>query len=68
MTVVEFVTQPCRVCNQRSKVLVDPDSLAEWRRGQYVQIAFPDMTPEQRELLVSGTHASCWRDLFGDDE
>lgn len=65
MTRVLWQTHPCPVCSLRSVVEVDEDALHQWRNlGVTVQKAFPDWTSDQREVLVSGTHAACWDRLF----
>jgi len=61
---------PCRVCGNRS-VLDGVDALGylEWTElGKEIQNALPDLNADQRELLISGTHAHCWERLFGGDD
>lgn len=36
-----------------------------WMGGAFVQTAFPNMSADNRELLISGTCGTCWDDLFG---
>ena len=39
--------------------------------GAYIQDAFPFLSADLREQLISGTHPKCWTELFGiydDDE
>lgn len=62
---IPYVTCPCCVCGKTSTVMVDPIALDEWRFGRKIaQDAFPDMSPDERELLISGTHNECWDVLF----
>lgn len=38
---------------------------------EYAQDVFPDLTPEKREVIISGTHPECWNAIFAgtdDDE
>ena len=61
---------PCSVCGEKS-VLDGVDALGfvEWRElGKPIQDALPDLDADQRELMISGTHAHCWIRLFGDDD
>ena len=59
-------TQPCRVCGNRS-TLHDVDALGyiRWSElGEVIQMALPDLDDDQRELLISGTHAHCWEKVW----
>ena len=64
------VCQTCVVCKKRAE-LHDVDALGymEWSQfGRPIQDALPDLDADQRELLISGTHAHCWQRLFGGDD
>jgi hypothetical protein len=63
-------TRKCPVCGNRS-VLHDVDALGYilWSEmGQNVQEALPELDADQRELLMTGTHAHCWERLWGPDD
>jgi len=45
--------------------MVRPQDFEDWRQGELVQFAFPYLSKEQRELLISGTCGECWKTLFG---
>jgi hypothetical protein len=63
-------TMPCKVCGNRS-VLHGVDALGYllWTElGQEIQDALPDLDADQRELLISGTHAHCWEKMWGPDD
>lgn len=43
--------------------------IALWQRsGMNIQDALPDLTPDQREFLLSGATPQEWDDILGDDE
>lgn len=63
-----FTTPRCMMCDKSDEVEVDPDALRAWREGALIQEAFPDMTPEDREHLKTGTHPACWDSMFADEE
>lgn len=42
--------------------------LLNWQGGQLVQIAFPYLSAEEREMLISGTCKECWDKMFTPDE
>jgi hypothetical protein len=58
-------TQPCRVCKRSGVIEVDAVGYARWKGGAYVQDAFPTLDADQRELLMTGTHAPCWEQMWG---
>jgi len=63
-------TQPCRMCGNRS-TLHDVDALGyiRWSElGEMIQDALPGLDDDQRELLISGTHAHCWEKMWGSDD
>ena len=71
MTVLDTmtaVTKPCLHCNGTSALSVDAGAYRRWKSGVLIQEAFPDMTADDRELLISGIHPACWHLLFGDDQ
>ena len=65
-------TKPCCVCDQYEVWSLDRQAVESWQSGEYIQKAFPNMSAEDREILISGTHPACWNKLFpeeeGDDE
>lgn len=50
--------------NQEYEVLVDEADYWRWRGGQLIQYAFPDMSLDHRELLISGTSPGGFDSLF----
>lgn len=58
------VTGVCPLCGKSWIVPdVDLDGYLAWRDGALIQQALPDMSPRQRELLISGTCDDCWNDM-----
>ncbi len=61
-----LVTCPeCLHCGKSAEVELDASAVERWQRGAYIQDVFPDMSPDERELLISGTHPKCWIALMG---
>lgn len=50
----------CVVCKRRYVVRVQSDDLLRHHDGVLAQDAFPYLSPEYRELLISGTCPGCW--------
>ena len=46
---------------------VTPAQLNAWRNGTLIQIAMPNLTPDQREFLMTGVTAEEWEATFGRD-
>lgn len=65
---VSVETKPCIVCKQTSKVDVLRSEYKDWQSGTLIQKAFLKLSPDNRELLISGTHPACWDQLFGKEE
>jgi hypothetical protein len=57
-------TKTCTVCGEYEVWSLDRQAVTKWQEGEYIQNAFPDMSAEDRELLISGTHPACWNKLF----
>ena len=36
--------------------------------GEYIQDVFPDLSPDQREFLLTGMTPEDWADTFGSEE
>jgi hypothetical protein len=56
----------CRMCQQCHVIVVAENDFTAWRDGKFVQDAFPYLSKEDRELLVSQTCNECWYEMFGD--
>lgn len=56
----------CHIC-KRSSLLQDVpvDGYMAWETGTNIQVALPTLDADQRELLMTGTHAHCWLRLWG---
>lgn len=62
----------CPFCGADSIVKMRLASFEAWNAGALIQNAAPDLTADQRELLISGTCGACWKAmeecLSSDDE
>lgn len=65
---IKYTTRPCMVCGKASEMVLSKAAVQAWQGGEYVQTAFPEMLPDEREMLISGTHPACWDVLFSDEE
>jgi len=58
---------PCHMCRELQTLRLSIAGLKAMEEGALVQDAFPDLTPGEREMLISQTCDNCWKKLFGDD-
>lgn len=58
----------CRMCGTWHSLTVSESDYYAWLDGEYVQNAFPYLSPNERELLISHTCANCWASLFPPEE
>ena len=60
------VTRVCPLCNEEVVLPgLSPWQLDIWISGEKIQDAFPQLSPEDREILISGTHPACFDRAFG---
>lgn len=60
------MTLECAGCDYTEDILVDQGGYLAWLSGTVIQNALPDLTPDQRELMISKTCGSCWDEMFGE--
>lgn len=55
----------CRHCGTTHNIRVGLDDLHAWQRGEkMVQDAFPYLSADKREILISRICPRCWDELF----
>lgn len=59
------VSGKCVVTGEEYEVTVTGRDIIKYRKGALAQDAFPYLTPEQREFLISGVSPNGWRKMFG---
>jgi hypothetical protein len=65
---VEITTPACTVCGRTSRITMPRAAHHRWALGDFIQDAWPDSKPEEREMLMTGTHPDCWDQLVPPDE
>lgn len=58
----------CPLCGLLAHVTVPGPGLWAWEHGDFVQVAFPSLTPDEREMVMTGTHPACWDAMMGDED
>lgn len=65
MTIYEIVE--CPFCGTNSVVEVDADGYFAWKYdGELIQNALPNLTPTEKEMLISGMCEDCQKKFFGE--
>ena len=54
----------CNVCNESHIVRVKSKDYDRFSIGELIQNASPYLTPNERELLISGTCGKCFDEMF----
>jgi hypothetical protein len=62
------VIKRCCVCGKDACVTVDRTKFDRWYNGEHIQNVWPEMSPDVREMMISGTHPKCWEELFNEEE
>jgi len=64
---IRIETKPCPRCLATTWLTVRAESVQLWKRGALLQEAFPELTVNQRELILTGYHDACWDADLGFD-
>lgn len=55
----------CIKCSEVTELIVPKSNFEDWNtKGNYVQVAFPELGNSVRELFISGLCGVCWDNLF----
>lgn len=54
----------CICCGTKKVYHLRLDRVLAWRSGMLIQDAFPELSAEDREFLISGLCPKCWNNLF----
>ena len=55
----------CPFCGKDHAVKVNLAQYEAWQNGELIQNAMPDLTPTEREQLISGLCPKCQAEMFG---
>lgn len=58
----------CRECKEYKDIPVTRAQLEAWTGGMLIQRAMPNVSPDDRELLISGTCGPCFDKMFDGEE
>ena len=49
-------------------ISVTGKQLQEWQKGTLIQEAMPNLTPDEREFIMTGSTTADWEDMYGGAE
>lgn len=59
-----LVIVTCRVTDKQHKIELDREDFIRWQEGEHIQDVWPNMSVDDREMLISGTTPEEWDMLF----
>jgi hypothetical protein len=57
-------TYNCNHCDHAEDITFGFDDYAKWKDGEVIQHAMDYLTPNQREIMISGTCGKCFDRFF----
>lgn len=63
-----LLVRNCVLCNNTAQVLIPAQGLWDWEHGASVQVAFPELSAADREVVLSGSHSDCFDAAFPDED
>lgn len=63
---VSVITR-CPFCGHANEVEVNEIDYLDWQDGTLAQDAFPYLSANEREMLISGICPTCWDGMFGNE-
>lgn len=63
------IVTACPICGRGNEVWANEEDYFDWSfDGVLVQNAFPYLSADEREMLISGICPECWKKMWGDDD
>lgn len=63
-----IISKTCFYCENRYVFVVPVKAYDAWKGGAFIQDAFPDMSMNDRELLISGACGPCFDSIMPDED
>jgi len=55
-------------CGEQREITVNGSDLFKFRQGAFIQDAFPYLSEDDREFLLTGTCDKCWDKMFPEED
>lgn len=59
-----IIETTCPICGETNYVSVKSEDWYSYVNGELAQKAFPYLTADERELIISGICSKCWNKMF----
>ena len=64
----EGVSITCQFCGKVYFLPIPDAALEAWENGEFIQRAWPEGSPSERELLISRTCGTCFDEMFPEED
>ena len=61
-------TRTCPMCKVKHSVVIAGQDMHKYQNGTLAQNAFPYLTADEREIIISGTCPTCWEKMFAEPQ
>lgn len=58
----------CVICGKVYVLDLDKEKLDRWHGGELIQNVFPELSEDDRELLITHTCGPCFDTVWGDED
>ena len=62
------IKKPCVRCTRHHTVVIKAQAFVDWQDGALIQDVCPELSPEEREFLISTLCPTCQKEFFDDNE
>jgi len=63
-----IIKKTCFQCKKEHELHLPETGYNAWQEGAYIQDAMPQVSADDRELLISGICGKCFDGLFADED
>lgn len=62
------IQRKCYVCGSLAVVEMPIEAFKKYADGMLVQNAWPEATPEEREIIITGMHSHCFNEFVSEPD
>lgn len=63
-----LIRRECPFCEKTHILIVPAEGWTAYNNGVLIQDAFPNMTADEREFILTGICPECWDSMGGDED
>ena len=63
---IRAVNVKCPLCGDKKTFYLDSEKYENWNGGELIQNIFPEISPDDQEMLISGVCPKCWPQFISD--